>query len=172
MKNKKMFRLVPYGLSAIFCIVLTCTALWSVGAGAATQMPDFALENVRDGKIVQSKSFAGKVLLLSFFATWCPPCVEEVPALVKLQKDLSAAGFSVIGLSVDQQGPAPVAKFIEKKGINYPVLLAVEQTTVDFGGVYGIPVSFLVNKSGNVVKRYAGSVDHDIVEKDIRSLLN
>jgi len=110
MKRQKMFRL------GFFCILLTCIALWSVGARAATPMPDFALENVLDGKIVDSKSFQGKVLLLTFFATWCPPCVEEIPTLVKLQKDLSAAGFSVIGLSVDQQGPAPVAKFIEKKG--------------------------------------------------------
>ena len=77
-------------------------------------MPSFALENVRDGKIVQSNSFNGKVLLLTFFATWCPPCAEEVPNLVKLQNELADAGFSVVGFSVDQQSPAIVAKFVEK----------------------------------------------------------
>ncbi len=153
-------------------MLLILTLLWAVASQAESQMPSFALENVRDGKIIKSNSFSGKVLLLTFFATWCPPCSEEVPNLVKLQSDLADAGFSVIGLSVDQQGPAQVAKFVKKRGINYPVLLAEEQTTKDFGGVYGIPVAFLVNKSGNVVKKYTGYVQHEILEKDIRSLLN
>jgi thiol-disulfide isomerase/thioredoxin len=135
-------------------------------------MPSFSLASVSDGVVVDSKSFKGKVLLLTFFATWCPPCAEEIPVLVKLQDDLGEAGFSVVGLSVDQQGPAIVASFVEKRGVNYPVLLAEAQTTSDFGGVYGIPVAFLVNKSGNVVKKYTGYVGHNILEKDIRSLLN
>ncbi len=139
---------------------------------AATQMPTFALENVRDGKLVNSSTFKGKVLLLTFFATWCGPCVEEVPVLVKLHTDMVDAGFSVIGMSVDQQGPAMVAKFIEKKAINYPVLIAESKTSSDFGGIYGIPVAFLVNKTGNVVKKYTGYVNHTVLEKDIRSLLN
>jgi len=92
--------------------------------------------------------------------------------LVKLQDDLGEAGFSVVGLSVDQQGPAIVASFVEKRGVNYPVLLAEAETTSDFGGVYGIPVAFLVNKAGNVVKKYTGYVGHQVLEKDIRSLLN
>jgi peroxiredoxin len=135
-------------------------------------MPSFSLESVRDGKIVDSDSFQGKVLLLTFFATWCPPCAEEVPILIKLHNELSDAGFSVVGLSVDQQGTSVVAKFVEKRNITYPVLLAEAQTTIDFGGIYGIPVAFLVNKSGNVVKKYTGYIQHDILEKDIRSLLN
>ena len=138
---------------------------------AATKMPSFALQDVRNGKIVDSESFKGRVLLLTFFATWCPPCLEEVPILVKLQKEMEGAGFSVIGMSVDQQEPAVIAKFVEKRDINYPVLLAQSKTTMDFGGIYGIPVAFLVNKAGNVVKKYSGYVDHAILERDIRSLL-
>jgi thiol-disulfide isomerase/thioredoxin len=164
MKNRKLLFLPV--LSALL------TLLWIVACQAATQMPSFALESVRDGKIVQSDVFDGKVLLLTFFATWCPPCVEEVPVLVELQNKLVDAGFSVVGLSVDQQGPSVVATFVEKRAINYPVLMAESKTTMDFGGVYGIPVAFLVNKSGNVVKKYTGYVQHEILEKDIRSLLN
>lgn len=166
MKKQKLFH-VP-----VLCVLLILTVLWTVASQASTKMPSFSLESVPGGNIVESDSFNGKVLLLTFFATWCPPCAEEVPVLVKLHNDLAAAGFSVVGLSVDQQGTAIVAKFIEKRAINYPVLLAEAQTTVDFGGVYGIPVAFLVNKSGNVVKKYTGYVQHEILEKDIRSLLN
>lgn len=156
-----------FTLSLLAAILFLAAQSW-----AATRMPSFSLASVRDGEVVDSKSFKGKVLLLTFFATWCPPCAEEIPVLVKLQDDLGEAGFSVVGLSVDQQGPAIVASFVEKRGVNYPVLLAEAQTTSDFGGVYGIPVAFLVNKSGNVVKKYTGYVGHNILEKDIRSLLN
>lgn len=158
--------------SAVLCVAFSLALLWTGASQAATKMPAFALESVRDGKIVKSNSFSGKVLLLTFFATWCPPCAEEVPVLVKLQNELAKAGFSVVGLSVDQQGAAIVAEFAEKRAINYPVLLAEPQTTEDFGGVYGIPVAFLVNKSGNVVKKYTGYVQHELLERDIRSLLN
>ncbi len=156
----------------MWCIALIFTLIPSVMAQAATQMPPFSLESVRDGRIVKSDVFNGKVLLLTFFATWCPPCVEEVPILVKLQKEHAAAGFSVVGLSVDQTSPASVAKFMKKQHINYPVLMAKSRTTQDFGGVYGIPVAFLVNKSGNVVKKYTGYVQHEILERDVRSLLD
>ncbi len=166
MKKLKLFQL------PVFFVLLLVTVFSTVASQASTKMPAFALTNVLDGKIVQSNSFDGKVLLLTFFATWCPPCAEEVPTLVNLQNELADSGFSVVGLSVDQQDSAIVAKFVEKRDINYPVLLAEAQTTRDFGGVYGIPVAFLVNKSGNVVKKYTGYVQHEILEKDIRSLLN
>lgn len=158
---------------AVLAIIIVSGGLIFPGQGlAATKMPVFALEHVRDGKIIESSAFKGKVLLLTFFATWCPPCIEEVPVLVKLHADMADAGFSVVGMSIDQQGPAIVAKFVEKKAINYPVLLADIKTANDFGGAYTIPVAFLVNKSGNVVKRYDGYHDHRVLEKDIRSLLN
>lgn len=159
----------------VLLIGVICTVMAAMLPGvvrAATRMPSFDLVSVRDGKTISSSSFKGKVLLLTFFATWCRPCVEEVPTLVRLQTDMGDAGFSVIGLSVDQQGPAVVAKFVEKRDINYPVLLADASTGEDFGGVYGIPVAFLVNKSGNVVKKYTGYVKHQVLEKDIRHLLN
>jgi peroxiredoxin len=168
MKKQKMFHW------QVFSACLALLILLPIISQAATKMPSFALESVRDGKIIESNTFKGKVLLLSFFATWCPPCAEEIPTLIKLQNELEDAGFSVVGISVDQQSSAVVAKFVEKRAINYPVLMAGSKTTRDFGGVYGIPVAFLVNKSGNVVKKYLGNVQEqqEILEKDIRSLLN
>lgn len=158
--------------STISLSILLFSLLFFVAdLAASTQMPSFSLQEVRDGKRVSSSEFSGKVLLVSFFATWCPPCVEEVPVLIELQKRLGSAGFSVIALSVDRQGPEPVASFVKEHGINYPVLMADSKATMDFGGVYGIPTAFLVNRSGNVVKRYTGYVDPSILEKDIKTLL-
>lgn len=166
MKNRSRFSVT------VICTVIILSFVFAFEASAATKMPSFALESVSDGKVVNSNTFKGKVLLLTFFATWCPPCAQEVPVLNELHEELSSSGFSVIGLSVDQQGPKVVKKFMKKKSIGYPVLMAEAKTTSDFGGVYGIPVAFLVNKSGNVVKKYTGYVQHDILEKDVRSLLN
>jgi len=159
---------------ALFCLFFVVMFSFSMVStvDASTKMPEFALKSVRDGRIVDSKIFSGKVLYITFFATWCPPCKKEVPVLIELQDQLRDSGFSVIGLSVDEEGPVAVAGFVEKNGINYPVLMTEFKTTTDFGGVFGIPVSFLVNKNGNVVKRYTGYVQRKVLEKDIHSLLN
>ncbi|MBM9606672.1 TlpA disulfide reductase family protein [Desulfopila inferna] len=145
--------------------------LYSTTASGATKMPDFALPNILNENTISSSSFEGKALLLTFFATWCPPCMEEVPTLIKLQEKYGRADFSVIGFSVDQGGAAVVRKFVDKKSINYPVALADARTMQDFGGVYGIPVSFLVNKEGNVVKKYTGYIPQSVLEKDLKKIL-
>jgi thiol-disulfide isomerase/thioredoxin len=127
----------------------------SVAHGATIEkMPEFSLSSALDGKVVNSKDFSGKVLLITFFATWCPPCRQEIPTLIRLQNDYGPKGFSVIGLSVDEKGPKVVVKMIRA-----------------FGGVAGIPTSFLVNRQGMIVKRYPGYVPHALLDKDIKALL-
>ena len=141
-------------------------------ASAASQMPSFVLTDVVSGDDVSSKQFAGKALLVTFFATWCPPCMQEVPDLIDLQQKYSSKGFSVLALSVDQGGVKVVKKLVEKRSINYPVLMADGSTASNFGGVVGIPTSFLVNKKGQVVKKYPGYVPHTVLERDILKIMN
>ena len=141
-------------------------------AYAAVKMPPFSLPNVVNGATVNSADYTGKTLLITFFATWCPPCMQEVPALIELHQQFSKGSFSVVGLSVDQGGADVVAKLVEKRSINYPVLMADEITARNFGGVVGIPTSFLVNKEGNVVKKYPGYVPHAVLENDIKEIMN
>lgn len=151
----------------LFCLVLSPSLLF-----AASKMPAFSLIDAsKGGATVKSTTFEGKTLLVTFFATWCPPCMQEVPVLIELQKQFAQSNFSVIGLSVDD-GAEVVAKLIEIRSINYPVLMADDATARDFGGVAGIPTSFLVNKEGVVVKKYPGMVPHAILEKDIKKIMN
>jgi len=140
-------------------------------AGASASMPRFSLSAVVDGKIVQSIDFKGKALLITFFATWCPPCRKEIATLKKLQNEYGSKGFSVIGLSVDEKGPKVVAKLMKQEKINYPVLMSERSTVKDFGGIAGIPTSFLINKKGNVVKCYPGYVAHALLVRDIQMIL-
>lgn len=138
---------------------------------AATVLPQFSLPSVTDGKKVSSEDYKSKVLLITFFATWCPPCRQEIPTLKKLQGELGPEGFAVLGLSVDEGGSKIVKKLVDKEQINYPVLMADRSTANDFGGIAGIPTSFLVNRQGNVVKKYPGYVPHKLLERDIKALL-
>ncbi len=163
---------LPTLCSRVILCLLISVAISLPGVSLAnTKMPAFVLENPVDGKNVNSDDFQGKALLVTFFATWCPPCMQEIPTLVELQQEFAPRGFSVIGLSVDQGGTAEVARLVERQAINYPVLMADAETAENFGGVFGIPVSFLVNKSGNVVKSYTGLVSHTTLAKDVRSVI-
>ncbi len=166
---KNLIRLFHVG---VLCLALTFSSAFTGAAMGSTAMPQFNLKNAVDGTTVASSGFTGKVLLVIFFATWCPPCVEEIPSLIRLQKTYGENGFSVVALSVDQAGPEVVARLAERKGINYPVLMADEKTMHNFGGVYGIPVSFLVNREGNVVKKYTGYEPFPVLAKDIKGILD
>ncbi len=166
---KKLYKIFVPVIFWLIPVVLLATVMESQ---ATTKMPAFALKNVHDGKIVDSNSFKGKVLFVTFFGTYCPPCVAEMPSLISLHSELAADGFSVIGLSLDKISAPEVASFVDARGVNYPVLQADFKVTMDFGGIYGIPTAFLVNKKGNVVKKYTGFVEHGVLERDIRSLLN
>jgi peroxiredoxin len=142
-----------------------------VPAMAATKMPAFKLEEVVSGKKIDSGIFAGKSLLITFFASWCPPCIQEIATLIHLQKTYSQSGFSVIGLSVDKEKRV-VRDLVAKRDINYPVMMATDALTVSFGGVYGVPTSFLVNRSGTVVKKYTGYVPQTVLVRDLEQIID
>ncbi|OKY73859.1 MAG: cytochrome c biogenesis protein (TlpA) [Desulfobulbaceae bacterium DB1] len=151
--------------------VFLLALLPAFSAAAATAMPSFSLESAADGKNISSEQFKGQVVLVTFFATWCPPCLQEIPSLINLQDEYGKSGFSVVAISVDQDGTKPVKKVIEKTGINYPVLMADTQITRDFGGIVGIPTSFLINRDGKIVKSYPGYVAHTVFVEDIKQII-
>ena len=139
--------------------------------GERMQMVPFKMPSLTDKAILDSKQLEGQVLLVTFFASWCPPCIQEIPALIALQDSFKPKGFSVVAFSVDEGELAPLKKLIDKYGINYPVLLAEPFVTKSFGGVSGIPVTFLVNRKGQIVKKYLGYVSHDHLEEEIKNML-
>lgn len=160
-------------LRKLILICISVFFLYGVSAQAATPMPSFNLSDVRSDKTVASKEFKGKALLVTFFATWCSPCLKEVPHLIQLQNEFGQGDFSVLALSVDQGGKRVVQKLIDKYSINYPVLMATAATGKGFGGIMSIPASFLINKNGNVVKKYRpGYIPQSEFENDIKRVLN
>ncbi|MGA7278913.1 MAG: TlpA disulfide reductase family protein [Desulfocapsaceae bacterium] len=154
----------------LLLFVSFCAPIGALQSHAVTKMPSFSLEDVVTGEAVKSESFSGKSLLVVFFATWCPPCIEEIPNLIKMQNEFGDEQFSVVGISVDQE-KGVVQKLVSSKDINYPVMMADKEVTRDFDGVYGIPTSFLVNNNGNVVKRYSGYVPHSVLVRDLEKII-
>ncbi|MCL2789732.1 MAG: TlpA family protein disulfide reductase [Desulfobulbus sp.] len=134
-------------------------------------MPAFSLPAALDGTVVASEQYRGKAMLITFFATWCPECVQEIPTLKELHAKFQQQGFSVVALSVDEGGADVVARLMRQARINYPVLMADRTTTRNFGNVVALPTSFLVNKNGQVVKKYPGYASRSLLERDIATVL-
>ncbi len=158
------------GRFSLLLLLLLGIIFVSAPAVAATKMPRFVVDSMEDGVRIDSEQLKGKVLLINFWATWCPPCRKEIPSLMKLQEEFGAKNFTVIGLSTDN-GPQVVRKFVTRNNITYPVGMASNSIVRSFGNFSGIPTSFLIDQKGNVVKGYQGYVSHKILQADIAGLL-
>ena len=133
--------------------------------------PNWELKDL-DGKTVRSSDFRGKIVILDFWATWCEPCRAEIPGLVALQKEYAPQELVVIGASVDDSDVSTVKQFTEKLGMNYPVALADEQMQQTFGGIEAIPTTFIIDRTGRIVKKDFGFTSKDEFEQEIKPLLN
>lgn len=164
---EKMVKLRFFGAALFFAGVM----LLASGASGAQKMPAFSEKNITVDGVVDSKKLEGKVLLVNFWATWCPPCRKEIPALIRIQNEYQDQGFSVIGISMDEGGRRVVSKFIKKLKVNYPVFVGDAKIGRGFGGVMGIPVSFLVDRNGDVVKRLDGYISEKLLKRELELLL-
>ena len=131
--------------------------------------PNFRLTDLA-GKPVELGALRGKVVILDFWATWCPPCREEIPHFISLYNAYRSKGFEMVGLSVGEE-PDAVKQFVQKNGINYPVAIANDQVERAFGGIRGIPTTFVLDKKGRIVKKYVGFQDKKVFERQIQQLL-
>jgi thiol-disulfide isomerase/thioredoxin len=123
-----------------------------------------------DGKLVSPADFAGKVVLLNFWATWCGPCRAEIPDLVELQTKYKDR-LQVIGLVVDDDDLDAIHDFVKEFRINYPVAVASDDVRIQYGGIAALPTSFLLDAQGRVVQKHVGLRDPSLYETEIRALL-
>ena len=114
---------------------------------------------------------AGKVVVLDFWATWCPPCRAEIPGLIELQKKYQAQGLIIVGVSVDQASADTVKSFAKKMGINYPVVMAESKVVAAYGGIEGLPTTFIIDRAGRIVKQHLGFTEKAEFETEIKALL-
>lgn len=137
---------------------------------------DFTLTDL-EGKPVKLSDYKGKVVILDFWATWCPPCVKEIPHFNDLAKAYKDKGLVVLGISVDQGGAAAVKKFKTKSAIDYRVALADDKTQATYQKYLprdeqgGIPFTFVIDKNGVIRQHYVGYRPKEVFEGVIKELL-
>jgi peroxiredoxin len=112
-----------------------------------------------DGKMVRLGDYKGKVVFLNIWATWCPPCRDEMPSIEKLYKELKGEDFEILAVSVDAPGAKVVAPFMKEYHLSFPVLLDPEGTIKNLYGTIGVPESFIINKEGRIEQIIIGPMD-------------
>lgn len=168
---------LPHRLSQYCFVIIPLFVLFFLLPGAlkvqAEQqaMPGFQLEGVNNSGSINSEEYKGKVLIINFWATWCPVCRRETQDFVELSEIYKDRDFQIIGISVDKGGEKPVLTYMDKMKVNYPMAMATKQVLADFGPITGIPASFLIDKKGNIFKEKQGYMKHKQLVADIEQLL-
>jgi len=131
--------------------------------------PGFSLTDIT-GKPLKLSDYQGKVVMLDFWATWCGPCRIEIPGFVQLQKQYGGQGLAIIGISMDDDSQ-PVVDFYKELHMNYPVAVGNDRLGELYGGVLGLPTTFLIGRDGRIYAKHVGATDLDVFEAEIKQLL-
>lgn len=118
-------------------------------------VPNFSLPDL-DGQMVGLADYRGKVVLLNIWATWCPPCVEEMPSMEKLYQELQGEGFEILAVSIDESGAPDVLPFMQKHKLSFPALIDSKGALKGLYQTTGVPESFIIDKDGILVEKIFG----------------
>jgi cytochrome c biogenesis protein CcmG/thiol:disulfide interchange protein DsbE len=140
----------------IFSIVGIATCMKAQETDTAA--PDFSLKDLK-GKTITLADYKGKVLILNFWATWCPPCREEIPDFIEAYKEFKDEGLEILGVSVDNIGEQKLSEWIAQAGINYPIALATRDIVINYEPGDFIPASIVVDRAGRIRYRKTGVLD-------------
>jgi thiol-disulfide isomerase/thioredoxin len=153
-----------------FICLKMASAFAQEALSARTPAPGWKLTDL-NGRNVNFSDFRGKVVILDFWATWCVPCRVEIPHFVELQKQYGAKGVAVIGVSLDEQGPDVVKRFVKQFEVNYSIVIGNEKIAEKYGGIVALPTTFVIDRQGRIVNQHIGYDDKAVFEKEIQSLL-
>ncbi len=172
-------------LAATVMVVSVCGLAWAAGAPPPPQaaappavqfladpapMTDFTAPTVAGGEL-NTADLRGKVVLVNFWATWCPPCVTEVPDLVRLQAKYEGR-LVVVGIADDHGAVNIVKTFATANHVQYPLVMSTRALAGSFPGLIGLPTTYVVDQQGRIVKKHVGQLRMDRVEAEVRALLD
>ncbi len=165
---------LPVMMVASFCIGCGSAAdkAMTEGSSGRTAAAEFSLTDIQ-GKVHHLSDYRGKVVVLNFWDTWCGPCRQEIPGFIALQDQLGSEGLQLLGVALGQEGAARVKDFTAGAGINYPVLLLGENSTVlaDYGGINSIPATFIIDREGYIADKHIGYLAKSAFEAMVRPVI-
>ncbi len=138
--------------------------------GTGQPVPNFTLKDLQ-GNTFRMADLKGKVVIVDFWATWCVPCKVEIPWFEDMYNRYRAQGLEVVGVAMDEEGVDVVRPFAEQFKMNYRVLLGNESVATQFGGVYGLPTTFVIGRDGRIRDKHVGLVSRDQFEETVKKLL-
>ena len=147
--------LVVIAVAVLFLLTQNNTYLTYTPLAAGRPAPDFTLPGL-DGKMVSLADQKGHVVLVNIWATWCPPCVDEMPSMETLYKEFKDENFEILAVSIDALGANAVGPFMKKYNLSFPALLDPEATLKVLYQTTGVPESFIINKEGILVEKIIG----------------
>ncbi|MGH7607814.1 MAG: TlpA disulfide reductase family protein, partial [Gemmatimonadales bacterium] len=163
MTNRQQWTLVAgLVMTAVFGVALAIKLRPQLNLlGVGSSAPDFHATDLRAGRPVTLADYRGKVVLLNVWATWCTPCVVEMPSLERLQRQFARTDFHVVAVSIDQDAPEKVMQFVNDLGLTFDIL---HDPAGAIQGIYqtaGVPESFLIDRGGVIVKKVIGAAEWD-----------
>jgi peroxiredoxin len=176
MTNRQQWTLVAgLVMTAVFGVTLAIKLRPEMRlVDAGSEAPEFQAVHVATGAPAKIDDYRGKVVLLNIWATWCPPCVEEMPSMERLHRKLAGTDFQIVAVSVDEQDSTVVDKFVKDHGLSFEILHNRDGSIQRIYQTTGVPESFIIDRNGMIVKRTIGASawDSPVQEALIRSLLN
>ncbi len=154
-----MPRLAPFPSAVIACLLLIALSGCYSGSRPpriGSNAPDFMVQD--SDRTVALSQFRGQVVVLNFWATWCPPCVEEMPSLVEMQRHLKAKGVTVVAVSIDVDASA-YRQFLKQHGVDLLTVRDPAQKTPALYGTHGWPETFIIDRNGVMRRKFIGAVD-------------
>ena len=139
-------------------------------AQEAQKAPPLALKDIR-GRTVRLSDYKGRVVLLNFWATWCPPCRAEMPDLVKMQREYAKQGLQVVGVTYPPETVSRVRRFARRLGVNYPIALGTKEIKSLFARTDTLPVTVVIDRDGNIRDTIEGIMLPEEFEQKVKPLL-
>ncbi|MDD2897087.1 MAG: TlpA disulfide reductase family protein [Desulfuromonadaceae bacterium] len=133
-------------------------------AAEKSPAPDVTVKSLANGSTLKLSDLKGKVVLLNFWATWCPPCREEIPSMMKLNTFMAGKPFQMVAVSIDEGGKPAIESFFKETGFSLPTYLDESGISSKAYGITGVPESFIIDKQGVLVKKIIGGFAWDSPE--------